>query len=359
MTVCSFERSLHGRTFSTLNWCFVESRKNGSSLFFVTTPFVFWSNSCKLVEMASRKPAAKWLLDDDDESSDETRALLGYVPFGESPKRVSNATVPPVSGSLKKEPRFSQDSLSSEVEFLGVAPAPMDYDREYLENRKEVREKKSKRRQKEAAAEEEDDEDDIFEARKVRVVPEKRESMVSDPKPKAKKRKVADLSTQELLDSFEYPLPLGIKRLPSLRAFRPPLCNCRFLDTQVLMKAKPTALREMIPTVVRVKGVEKTFMKYGKALPRESGGSLRSWKCPGWTVSYVNGKPVFGRKEGYSSGEYCRSIIIDEVLDYDVVNGVEVITEVGLSDDAMDYLMSPGARISEQGKKGAKANFMV
>jgi hypothetical protein len=350
------------------------------------------SSKWSVAEMTSKKVSLKWSVDDDDddddESSDETRALLGYVPFGESPKRLSNVAAPPVSGSIKKEARFSQESLSSEVEFLGVAPAPSDYDLEELENREESGMRKAKRSktkqkekaaQKEFVAEEEDDEDDFevaaeeeddeddFEPKKPKkkssklseAEPKTKSSEVPKAEPKAKKRKPADISTEDLLDSFEYTLPLGTTRLPSLRAFRPPICNCRFFDNQVLMKAKPSAVRQMIPVVTVVNGVEKTSMRFGKPIPRAAGGSLRSWKCPGWTVSHVNGEPVFGRKEGYSSGQFCRSIVIDEILDYDVVDGVGVITEVGLSDDAYDYLMSPGARLSEKGKEVAKASFLV
>jgi hypothetical protein len=333
--------------------------------------------------MASKKPAAKWLLDDDDESSDETRALLGYVPFGESPKRASKLPAP-VSGSVQKQPRYSQDSLS-DIEVLGFASAPKDYDFEFFENKKAQKAAQPKPQLTEC----ETDDDDFFEERKpskkvkdkklvkqelktsrklrdeekdeladnddddqfedVHAKSKKLKVSSSSSVNQEKKKRVGKMTTPELLDSFEYHLPLGVKRLPSLRAFNNPFCSCTFWDGQVRMVVKPSKYPEITSKTILLKnGAMKTIVQYGKPVPREQGGSLRSWRCPGWTMTLNGDKKIFGRKEGYSSGSSCRSVAIDEIKDFTVRNGERIITEVGLSDYAVEYFNSPGARISEK-----------
>lgn len=167
-----------------------------------------------------------------------------------------------------------------------------------------------------------------------------------------KKKKMKDMSTEELLNTFEYPLPLGLggKRLPCLRAFNAPLCKCRFMGTAVRMKVKPAKLPEVRAKVVFVRGVAKTFVQYGCPIPKDLGGGLRAYKCPGWTMSLNDrGGKVFGRKEGFSSGDNCKSLVIEEVKSCNVDDsGVYSITEVGLTDEAVEYFHSEGARISEK-----------
>jgi hypothetical protein len=165
-----------------------------------------------------------------------------------------------------------------------------------------------------------------------------------------KKKKKKDMTTEELLNTFDYSLPLGSKRLPCLRAFNAPLCKCRFMGTQVRMKVKPANLPEVRPKVVWVRGVAKTFIDYGRPIPKDLGGGLRAYKCPGWTMSLNDrGGKVFGRKEGFSSGDNCKSLVIEEVKSCKVdAANVYSITEVGLTDEAVEYFHSEGARISEK-----------
>jgi hypothetical protein len=205
--------------------------------------------------------------------------------------------------------------------------------------------------------EEEDDDDEPFEEVTAKS---KRVKVSSTTK---KKKRVGDMSTDELLASFDYALPLGKdgKRLPSIRAFARPKCNCTHIFNEVFMEVKPSKLRQIIPVVTLDKtGKQVTRLTFGKALEKEKGGSLRSWKCPGWKVTYDGLKPIFGRKEGYSDGRTCRSIRIDEIKDYEIeANGKVVITKVGLTDAAIEFFKSPGARLSERGKEMGKVSFLV
>ena len=164
------------------------------------------------------------------------------------------------------------------------------------------------------------------------------------------KKKKKDMSTEELLNTFDYSLPLGGQRLPCLRAFNAPLCKCRFLGTAVRMKLKAAKLPEVRPKVIIVRGVAKTFIQYGCPIPKDLGGGLRAFKCPGWTMSLNHrGEKVFGRKEGFSSGDNCKSLVVEEVKSCSVDDtGVYSITEVGLTDEAVEYFHSEGARKSEK-----------
>jgi len=269
-----------------------------------------------------------------------------------SPVRASKLPAP-VTASAKKDHNFSQESWS-DVEVLGMAPAPRDYEFEMFESEKEVKAPRAKVPKSEEGSvkdsrnlsSDDEGENEVEAKSKARKVSSP--SSASSGKPKKKKR-LSLLSTDEVLSLFDYAIPLGVKRLPSLRAFNAPFCNCSFWGGQVRMNVRPTAHRDVIPKTVMLKtGAIKTFIQYGKPVSKEDGGALRSWRCPGWTMSMVGEKKVFGRKEGFSRGDNCRSIKIEEVKEFRVVDGNVVITKVGLTEDAIDYLKGPGARISEK-----------
>ena len=277
------------------------------------------------------KDQNRWNPNLSDVEDAEEQALL-RDPFGGSPMR--NVKLPdPVSASAKKEPRisrhesFSDDKKVKELEF----------------ERYDV------------------DDDDDFEPRKKAKV--EQDLLKAEAKKPKKKKRIGNMTTAELLDSFDYTLPLGKdgKRLPSLRAFARPKCNCTHIFNEVFMVIKPTTLRQIIPKIIIVDGIQRTQLIFGAALEKERGGSLRSWKCPGWTVTYDGLKPKFGRKAGYSDGRSCRSIAIEEIKEEVMEeNGKVVIMKVGLTDAAIAFLKSPGARMSERGKEGGKpVNFLV
>ena len=288
----------------------------------------------------------------------EEQALL-RDPFGGSPMR--NVKLPdPVSASAKKEPRisrhesFSDDKKVKELEFERY---DVDDDDDF-----EPKKKAKVKKVKELEFDRYDvDDDDDFEPRKKAKV--EQDLLKAEAKKPKKKKRIGNMTTAELLDSFDYTLPLGKdgKRLPSLRAFARPKCNCTHIFNEVFMVIKPTTLRQIIPKIIIVDGIQRTQLIFGAALEKERGGSLRSWKCPGWTVTYDGLKPKFGRKAGYSDGRSCRSIAIEEIKEEVMEeNGKVVIMKVGLTDAAIAFLKSPGARMSERGKEGGKpVNFLV
>jgi hypothetical protein len=258
-----------------------------------------------------------------ESESDSDPGLLTYVPFP-SPKHAVRKSPPPAvsnpsSAAGKSEFAFSL-SQNTKIGFLGVEQE-LEEDSDDFEPKKASKPKPKVVRKASAKEDGDSDDEDV------------------EPKPAKKRSKKVPRPVEEILADFVYPLPLGDRPLPSIRAFLPPMCGCRFMGFQVRKKASTTIAQQ----AVEVKYGNRKVLKFSGQMPAIHGGKLRSYKCRGWMIDgfKADGSPKFGRKPGFSDGGCCYPLVIDEVKR---TNEGGQILEVGLSAECEAYFRSPEAR---------------